>query len=197
MSKENVNYKEMIEEGKKSLTEQALEEDYYESFLNENEEKNKKEETNKEISYDDMVPSREADEDDLNKLEDIKIPHSETLKPMPEIDPTDLPIFPNGPLNSQVEQWKKKYKSHGLFTINIQENMFVFRTLNRVEYKKIAALEVDALIREEVYCKTCTLWPIDFSFKSMANGLGGLPSSYANIIMQHSGFTDEYQVMKL
>ena len=72
---------------------------------------------------------------------------------------------------------------------------FIFRTLNRFEYKQIVAIEnIDALYREEIICTTCVLWPRNYDFKAMAGEDGGYPSTLAQIIMENSGFTKEYGI---
>lgn len=111
------------------------------------------------------------------------------------IDPNDTPIFENGPGISQVEIWKKQFSKEKIFHTQILEKHFVFRTLNRYEYKQIVAIEnIDALYREEIICKTCVLWPYNYDFKKMAGEDSGYPSTLAQIIMENSGFTKEYGI---
>ena len=111
------------------------------------------------------------------------------------IDPNDTPIFEDGPGISQVEIWKKQFSKEKIFHTQILEKHFVFRTLNRYEYKQIVAIEnIDALYREEIICKTCVLWPYNYDFKRMAGEDSGYPSTLAQIIMENSGFTKEYGI---
>ena len=111
------------------------------------------------------------------------------------IDPNDTPIFEDGPGTSQVEIWKKQFSKEKIFHTQILEKHFVFRTLNRYEYKQIVAIEnIDALYREEIICKTCVLWPYNYDFKKMAGEDSGYPSTLAQIIMENSGFTKEYGI---
>ena len=111
------------------------------------------------------------------------------------IDPNDTPIFEDGPGISQVEIWKKQFSKEKIFHTQILEKHFVFRTLNRYEYKQIVAIEnIDALYREEIICKTCVLWPYNYDFKIMAGEDSGYPSTLAQIIMENSGFTKEYGI---
>ena len=111
------------------------------------------------------------------------------------IDPNDTPIFEDGPGVSQVEIWKKQFTKEKIFHTQILEKHFVFRTLNRYEYKQIVAIEnIDALYREEIICKTCVLWPYNYDFKRMAGEDSGYPSTLAQIIMENSGFTKEYGI---
>ena len=112
-----------------------------------------------------------------------------------QVDPNDTPIFEDGPGVSQVEIWKKQFTKEKIFHTQILEKHFVFRTLNRYEYKQIVAIDnIDALHREEIICKTCVLWPFNYDFKTMAKEDGGYPSTLAQIIMENSGFTKEYGI---
>ena len=112
-----------------------------------------------------------------------------------QVDPNDTPIFEGGPGVSQVEIWKKQFTKEKIFHTQILEKHFVFRTLNRYEYKQIVAIEnIDALYREEIICKTCVLWPYNYDFKRMAREDSGYPSTLAQIIMENSGFTKEYGI---
>ena len=111
------------------------------------------------------------------------------------IDPNDTPLFEGGPGISQIDIWKKQYKKEKIFHTQILNKHFVFRTLNRFEYKQIVAIEnIDALYREEIICSTCVLWPFNYDFKTMAAEDSGYPSTLAQIIMENSGFTKEYGI---
>ena len=115
-----------------------------------------------------------------------------------QLDPCDLAIFPDGPSRSEVELWKKEWEGHDVLAVNIQNEYFVIRSMNRFEYKKLVALEnIDALRREEVICTNCTLFPYEYDFKKLAVARGGIPSTLAQVIMEASGFTQEYQIQML
>lgn len=104
-------------------------------------------------------------------------------------------IFENGPSISQIELWKKQFSKDKVFHTVIMEKHYVFRTLNRYEYKQIVGIEnIDALYREEIICKTCVLFPYNYDFKKMAAEPGGYPSTLAQIIMENSGFTKDYGI---
>lgn len=120
-------------------------------------------------------------------------------EPVPEedyyIDPDDTPLFEDGPGISQIDLWKKQFTKEKIFHTQILEKHFIFRTLNRYEYKQIVAIEnIDALYREEIICHTCVLWPLNYNFKRMAGEDSGYPSTLAQIIMENSGFTKEYGI---
>lgn len=127
--------------------------------------------------------------------DDYQIRHDAVEKADYYIDPNDTPIFEGGPGISQIELWKKQYTKEKIFHTQILDKHFVFRTLNRYEYKQIVAIEnIDALYREEVICRTCVLWPYNYEFKQMAVEDSGYPSTLAQIIMENSGFTKEYGI---
>lgn len=105
------------------------------------------------------------------------------------------PIFEDGPSIAQVNLWKKQFSKEKVMHTKILDRDFVFRTLNRFEYKQIVAIEnIDALYREELICQTCVLWPIAYNFQKMAEEDSGYPSTLAQIIMENSGFTKEYGI---
>lgn len=127
--------------------------------------------------------------------EDVQIDH----EPIPEepyfIDEEAVPVFEGGPAIGQVDLWKKQYTKEKVMHTQILDRHFVFRTLNRFEYKQIVAIQnIDALYREEIICNTCVLWPMNYNFKAMAEEDSGYPSTLAQIIMENSGFTKEYGI---
>jgi hypothetical protein len=111
------------------------------------------------------------------------------------INEEDYQVYENGPFYSQVELWKKQYGEGRVLHTQIIDRHFVFRTINRFEYKQLVAMEnVDALVREEIICATCVLHPRNFNFKIMANDEAVYPGTLAQIIMESSGFTKEYGI---
>ena len=94
-----------------------------------------------------------------------------------------------------VDSFKKQWAGYPVLVVNIAERFFVFRTLNRFEYKQIVALQnVDPLQREEIICEQVTLWPQSYNWKDMAADLAGIPSTYSQVIMEKSGFSNDYAV---
>ena len=127
--------------------------------------------------------------------DNINIEHNFVDESEIEINKNDVPIFENGPGMSQVELWKKQYTQEKVFHVQIIDRDFIFRTLNRFEYKQIVAIEnIDALYREELICKICVLFPYNYDIKTMAAEDSGYPSTLAQIIMENSGFTKEYGI---
>ena len=110
------------------------------------------------------------------------------------IDPNDALVFDDGPGISKVQLWKKQYGISKVFHTKILEKHYLFRTLNRAEYEQIASLSLDSLTNEELICKTCVLWPLNYNYDTMAKEEAGYPSTLAQIIMENSGFTNEYGI---
>lgn len=114
---------------------------------------------------------------------------------LPRLSAYDEPLFPGGPGKSQIQTWKKEWDGYELYVTEVLTDKFIFRTLNRYEYKQLVSLDkVDALQREEIICQTVTLWPQNYSWDSMATTKAGIPSTYSNIIMEKSGFTKDYAI---
>ncbi len=152
--------------------------------------------------YADMKDEQENDRSfsikyspDIEQQDNINIEYSSNNIEEDYIDVSDTQIFENGPRLSEVELWKKQFSKERIYHVQILDKHFVFRTLNRYEYKQIVALEnIDALQREEVICTTCTLFPYSYNFKKMAKEDSGYPSTLAQIIMENSGFTKDYAI---
>lgn len=113
----------------------------------------------------------------------------------PEISEEDEPLFLGGPLKSEIDSWKKQFVGQTVFITEVAGDYFIARTLNRYEYKQIIAIpNTDPLMREEIFCHTCVLWPRPYDWRSMAAGKSGIPSTLATIIMEQSGFIKNYEL---
>ncbi len=148
-----------------------------------------------EVDYSD-APVIQYGPDGENVIDDLPyIEHEPQAEDPTYVDMELTPLFDGGPPVGQVALWKKQYSKEKVYHTQILEKHFIFRTLNRFEYKQIVAIEnIDALYREEIICSTCVLWPRNYNFKMMAEEDGGYPSTLAQIIMENSGFTKEYGI---
>ena len=140
---------------------------------------------------DNAKPELKSDYQNNNKPE---LPNEDIFKEEYYIDPNDSPIFDGGPGISNVQLWKKQYGITKVFHTKVLEKHFLFRTLNRSEYEQIASMSLDSLTNEELICKTCVLWPLNYNYDFMSKEDAGYPSTLAKIIMEYSGFTDEYGI---
>jgi hypothetical protein len=185
---------ELMQQAKEKLQDQQEEqeesvdateqEDIYSEFRNEDD-TTEENYPDTEIEYSDPVYTEREVDIEHSPSEDI---------PEYYIDNNNS-VFPGGPTVAQVDVWKKQFTNEKVFHVKIIEKDFIFRTLNRHEYKQIVAIEnADSLFREEVICKTCVLFPFNYDFKTMAKEDSGYPSTLASIIMENSGFTTEYGI---
>lgn len=157
-----------------------------------------------EMQQDEEIKNTSADEeydtpqyDGETDLSDIKLENStdEEIKDLPKISPYDEPLFAGGPTKSQIQLWKKEWAGYNIYLTEILDKTFIFRTLNRYEYKQLISFQdLDALQREEIICQTVTLYPEGYNWKDMITTAAGIPSKYAQIIMEKSGFTDDYAI---
>lgn len=106
------------------------------------------------------------------------------------IDAYDERLFPGGPNKSEVESWKKQYDALYIVDDLPGDKVFIYRTINRYEYKAIMATpNTDPLMREEMICEQCVLFPYEYSYGQMANGDAGVVTVIAQHVMETSGFT--------
>lgn len=148
--------------------------------------------------YGDLLEESEREtvivDNKVNDTEQQILSEEYDTKDIPKISSYEEELFPNGPKTSEVSIWKKKYEGYGLFLIEVSEKPFVIRTMNRLEYKQIIAIpNIDALLREELICSKCIVWP-KIDFENLASLDAGVPSTVSEIIMEKSGFTKEYAV---
>jgi hypothetical protein len=108
----------------------------------------------------------------------------------------DTRIFPGGPYLSQVQSWKKQFGE--IYIAEINDELYIFRPLNRYEYKQIMATpNLDPLQREEIIVEICTLYPTAFTFEEMSSGKAGIPAVLAEQILEKSGFNRNVSVRAL
>lgn len=137
----------------------------------------------------DFSKSKEADEETV--MRNIE-------RESPQLDPFDDELFPGGPTKSQINIWKKDWDGYDIYVTEILKETFVFRTLNRFEYKQLVSfIEINGLQREETICATCTLWPPNYDYQAMATTKAGIPSTYSEIIMEKSGFTKDFAIQEI
>lgn len=108
------------------------------------------------------------------------------------INEFDQQLFPGGPMISEIESWKKQYGD--IWVVDdlpdTEIPAYIYRDLNRYEYKSIMATpNTDPLMREEMICEQCVLYPYEYSYGIMSNHKAGIPTILAGHIMETSGFT--------
>lgn len=100
-------------------------------------------------------------------------------------------IFEGGPTYDQLAEWKSRFRGEIYMTDyeDLGEDIFIWRPLSRKEYRGMNRAEgKDEFYVEESICRTCVLWPEDYSRKSLIYGKAGIPTVLASFITKHSGF---------
>jgi len=102
--------------------------------------------------------------------------------------PKNQPIFPGGPTRNKVEEWKQKYGE--IFSIEFGDDTYIYRSINRMEYKNILNTEGNAtrFWREERMTELAVLWPQDYDNNDIAEGKAGVPTVLSEWVMRSSGF---------
>ncbi len=142
-----------------------------------------------------------ASEDDEHKLNSPL--HEKPLENAYEdsitLNPYDEEVFPGGPTKSQVDLWKKEWEGYDIYVIELlNKYSFVFRTLGRFEYKQLVSfVDINALQREESICNTAVLWPENYDYNVMSSQKAGIASTLAAVIMEKSGFTEDYVIQEI
>lgn len=128
-------------------------------------------------------------------------------EPQEEIDPLEYiqANFDNAPSSSDVELWKQRF-GDVFITGLTDDEVFIWRTVKRLEYKNImarvaAAMQTmaktqtamanvdegrNSLFIEEL-CKTCILWP-SIDQNQLAFSKAGTLDALANLILEGSNF---------
>ena len=98
---------------------------------------------------------------------------------------------------SDITSWKKQFNEQ-VYEITVKDEPYIVRPLERYEYKDIVGTpNTDPLIREEMICEYCVLYPQGFDFATMANKKAGLPAILSEFIMELSDFTKQVSIRKL
>jgi hypothetical protein len=106
------------------------------------------------------------------------------------VEDGDIEIFPGGPTRKQVDTWKARYGE--IYSSPFGDDVFIWRCMNRQEYKQVLQVQVpkgDTMYREEKICSICVLWPRGYNHAMMIGGKAGVPTLLAEQIMDKSGFT--------
>lgn len=106
-------------------------------------------------------------------------------------------LFEGGPTLEEVDEMKETYGQ--IFMTEVDEGeVFIWRPLNRKEFKTIMAIEgADALYREERVCDKTVIWPPNYDFTAMTVGKAGIPTLISEQVMDKSGFVSKTGPMEL
>lgn len=70
-----------------------------------------------------------------------------------------------------------------VFTIKLDEYVFIYKPICRKLYKQLVQLDISDLEKEELLCKDCVLWPENFNFDDCD---AGIPTQLAEAILKNS-----------
>jgi len=112
--------------------------------------------------------------------------------------PDDEEIWPGGPTAKMIKDWKDEYGEVYVTSISFDKH-YVWRVLNRMEYKAVVR-KMEDLIQsgelssaeanmwnEEAICEICTLYP-EFDANELVGSMAGVPSLIAQEVLEASGF---------
>lgn len=142
--------------------------------------------------------SKNQSNEETNELEmpteELEIP---TESDEEEVD-EDL-LFPAGPTIEDVEEWKSRYNGEVFLTDFEDGEIYLWRPINRKEYKSIMAIEGSTgMYREEAICQTVILWPKgNISTKLRTFGKAGVPTLLSELILEKSGYNPNTQTIRL
>jgi hypothetical protein len=109
----------------------------------------------------------------------------------------NAPVMRGGPSRREVEGWKERHEGLVYFT-PFENDVFVWRTLHRPEYREIIRDQtLTALDREELFTEKCVLYPYDFSIEKIKKSRAGIASLLSEMIMDKSGFVAQSAPIKL
>jgi len=146
------------------------------------------------------------EEDEVQKEDEYKLNNNlpekileNTYEEPKTLNPYDEEVFPGGPTKSQVDLWKKEWEGYDIYVIELLgKYSFVFRTLGRFEYKQLVSfVDINALQREESICNAAVLWPENYDYNVMSSQKAGIASTLAAVIMEKSGFTEDYVIQEI
>ena len=85
-------------------------------------------------------------------------------------------------LSDLIERVKDKYKN--IYIFQFEEQVFVYHSVGRKDYKNLLANgELDEQEKEEMLCKLCTIWPVNYDFANCEEA--GLPTRLAEEIVKN------------
>jgi hypothetical protein len=105
-------------------------------------------------------------------------------------------LFPGGPSLDQIEQWKSQFGE--VYLTEFEEDVFIWRSLTRKEYKEVMKVErADNFYKEERICDRVILFPEGYNFIQMGQGKAGIPTLIAELVMEKSGFQAKTGALRL
>jgi len=110
----------------------------------------------------------------------------------------ELESYEDAPDAALLEAWKSTYGKFFVSSILGDDVIFIWRTLNRTEYKQLANSGVvkNQSSYEEAVIRKCVLWP-KVSQEGMASSDAGVVPTLSKQILFKSGFVSEQMALSL
>lgn len=104
----------------------------------------------------------------------------------------------NAPKDYELEEWKEMYGNYYISSINEDDDLYIWRTLKRIEYKQLvkSGMAKNQLAYEEAVISRCCLWP-KMSIDSMSKQNAGTIETLAKQILFKSGFVPDQMALSL
>ncbi len=104
----------------------------------------------------------------------------------------------NAPKDYELEEWKELYGMFYISTIHADDNLYLWRTLKRQEYKQLinGGIAKNQLMYEEAVLKRCCLWP-KFTQEKIAGSDAGVIETLAKQILFKSGFVPDSMALNM
>lgn len=133
---------------------------------------------------------------DLNE-DDVVLEEEITVDDISELA-IELQNYEEAPDIALLEAWKSTYGKFFVSSILGDDVIFIWRTLNRTEYKQLANSGVvkNQSSYEESVIRKCVLWP-KVSQEGMAASDAGVVPTLAKQILFKSGFVSEQMALSL
>jgi hypothetical protein len=104
----------------------------------------------------------------------------------------------DAPDEFELEGWKEQYGNFYVSTIHVDDNLYIWRTLKRGEYKQIikSGAATDKISYDETVVRRCVLWPKFTAVKTQAVDAGVIETLSKQILFQ-SGFVPDNIALSL
>jgi len=147
---------------------------------------------------------RERDEENVNLEETPEMPEEEKdenptdeegKKPMTDPIMDQWKDRKRGPSDEQIEGWKQQFGECYLMSFSPDEP-FVFRPINRLEYRNLLQKAKDDGQFQEMVVQRCVLWP-SVGTEILTGGKAGTIPTLYGVIMEGSNFLDPNEAVML
>ncbi len=102
------------------------------------------------------------------------------------------------PTEYELEEWKDMYGVFYISSIGDDDDLYIWRTLKRLEYKQLIKSGVanDQMRYEEAVLTRCSLWP-KLSLEAMARLNAGVIETLSKQILYKSGFVSDQMALSM